>query len=155
MPSLTPDGRRLNGKGSKWIQPLRRLAIYLRDGFTCAYCGKDLHNVAPAARHLDHLEPKVNGANHASENLITACGKCNSRRQHRTVREFVELLVREQFASASNAADAEILFEISGGREEVTRRVRKIRNQARRSMVGPTASAREFIQARTSTRTEN
>jgi 5-methylcytosine-specific restriction endonuclease McrA len=55
MPTLTADGRRLNGRGSKWITKKRRLAIYLRDRFACQYCGQDLHDATPRQVTLDHL----------------------------------------------------------------------------------------------------
>lgn len=80
MPTLTKDGRRLNGKGSKWIRPLRRLAIYLRDGFTCQYCGTDLRDREPRDLTLDHLRAQCSGGTHAESNLVTACFSCNSRR---------------------------------------------------------------------------
>lgn len=81
MPTLTADGRRLNGKGSSWITPVRRLAIYLRDEFECAYCGRDLHDASPRDVTLDHLLPQCEGGTHESANLVTACLACNSRRQ--------------------------------------------------------------------------
>ena len=82
MPSLKPNGKRLNGKGGGWITASRRLALYLRDGFLCSYCGRDLHDAAPREVTLDHLTPQCQGGGHANGNLITACLSCNSRRQH-------------------------------------------------------------------------
>ncbi len=81
MPSLKPNGKRLNGSGSGWITPARRLALYLRDGFLCQYCGTDLHAAPARTVTLDHLTPQCRGGTHASSNLITACLSCNSRRQ--------------------------------------------------------------------------
>jgi 5-methylcytosine-specific restriction endonuclease McrA len=90
MPSLNPiTGRRPNGRGSKWITPQRRLAIYIRDGFTCCYCGRNLKDADRREVTLDHLTPKADGGTHASTNLITACGKCNFRRQDRPWRAFI------------------------------------------------------------------
>jgi len=71
------------GNGSKWIRPAKRLALYLRDGFCCAYCGRDLHGAAPAEVTLDHLRPGHRAGNHGARNLITACRSCNSSRQDR------------------------------------------------------------------------
>jgi 5-methylcytosine-specific restriction endonuclease McrA len=89
MPTLTADGRRLNGKrGGGWITPLKRLAIYIRDGFTCGYCGRDLTEAAPREVSLDHLRPRCHGGGNAATNLITACVKCNSARQHRSWKDF-------------------------------------------------------------------
>lgn len=81
MPSLKPDGSRLNGKGSGWISRTRRIAIYLRDRFACQYCGRDLHDANPREVTLDHLRPQCRGGSHDDANLITACLACNSRRQ--------------------------------------------------------------------------
>ena len=65
------------GRSSKWITPLRRLALYIRDGFTCQYCGRDLRDAEPREVTLDHLRPRCRGGSHADRNLITACGRCN------------------------------------------------------------------------------
>jgi 5-methylcytosine-specific restriction endonuclease McrA len=64
-----------------WIRPAKRLAIYVRDGFTCAYCGTDLRNAAPADVTLDHLLPRSTGGSNSPTNLITCCRSCNSSRQ--------------------------------------------------------------------------
>lgn len=73
--------KRANGKHSgHWISKQRRLAIYLRDNFTCAYCLKNLHDADPRDITLDHLVCRVDGGNHSETNLITACHRCNSRR---------------------------------------------------------------------------
>lgn len=65
----------------RWIRVEKRLAIYLRDGFGCAYCGRDLRNAAPADVTLDHLLPRSAGGNNDATNLVTACRSCNSSRQ--------------------------------------------------------------------------
>lgn len=71
-----------NGNGGgHWIKPARRLAIYLRDRFTCAYCVRDLHDADPRDVTLDHLKTGHFAGNHGSENLITACRSCNSSRR--------------------------------------------------------------------------
>jgi 5-methylcytosine-specific restriction endonuclease McrA len=88
MPTLKPNGQRLNGKGGGWITRTRRLAIYLRDRFTCQYCGRDLHEAQPREVTLDHLTPQCRGGTHAPANLITACLSCNSRRQHTPWRRY-------------------------------------------------------------------
>lgn len=78
---------------SSWIRKERRLAIYIRDRFTCCYCGRDLRDARPVEMGLDHLEDLVDGgghkgANHASTNLVTACRSCNSARGARPWREY-------------------------------------------------------------------
>lgn len=76
------------GRTSKWIRRARRLAIYIRDGFGCLYCGADLREAEPSGIHLDHLTPRVRGGSHKSTNLATACAGCNLARGDRPWREF-------------------------------------------------------------------
>ncbi len=69
-----------------WIRSERRLAINLRDGMACAYCGVDLHGAAPETITLDHLVPRNikvahGGGGNEATNLVTACKSCNSSRQ--------------------------------------------------------------------------
>ena len=73
-------------QGSKWIRREKRLAIYLRDGLCCAYCGSTIEDGASLT--LDHLRPySEQGSNHES-NLITCCQKCNSARGSRSIDQF-------------------------------------------------------------------
>ncbi len=77
-------------RSGHWITPSRRLAIYLRDGFACAYCGKDLRGAAVKASDLtlDHLKARVTGGTDSETNLVTACRACNSQRQDKNWREY-------------------------------------------------------------------
>lgn len=83
-PKLTANG---NG-GSSWIRRDKRLAIYLRDRFQCAYCGRDLHGAPPADVTLDHLNATHSAGNHEATNLVTACRSCNSSRQDKPWRQY-------------------------------------------------------------------
>ena len=73
-------------QGSKWITRERRLAIYLRDGLACVYCGATVEDGATLS--LDHLTPHSHGGTNVSSNLVTACRICNSARSDRSVEEF-------------------------------------------------------------------
>lgn len=68
-------------QGSKWIRQEKRLAIYIRDGFSCAYCGRDLKDAAPQDINLDHLLPRSAGGTNEATNLVTSCKSCNCSRQ--------------------------------------------------------------------------
>ncbi len=68
------------GRSSKWISKVRRFAIYHRDRFQCNYCDF-VGRFDGGGLSLDHIDARYHGANHASENLITACRPCNSARQ--------------------------------------------------------------------------
>ena len=90
---LTPPNARhkialMNEHGSKWIRPEKRLAIYIRDSFACAYCGTDLRNSRPAEVTLDHLTPRSLGGTNDATNLVTACRTCNSSRGNRSLESF-------------------------------------------------------------------
>ena len=79
---------RRKGRSSKWLTRVRRVAIYLRDNFLCAYCGANLAALPPNAVTLDHVRPRSAGGSNASGNLVTACAKCNFSRQNRPVRRY-------------------------------------------------------------------
>lgn len=77
------EGKRRAGAAQpkgRWIRAERRLALYLRDGLACVYCGLDLRDAAPADVTLDHLLPRSAGGTNDATNLVTACRSCNSAR---------------------------------------------------------------------------
>lgn len=53
---------------------LSRRNVYLRDDFTCQYCG-----VRKPSRdlNLDHVTPRSQGGKATWENLVTSCRRCN------------------------------------------------------------------------------
>lgn len=75
----------MNKHGSKWIRPERRFAIYARDGFECVYC---LVDVTVTGATLDHVVCREAMGTHASDNLVTACVSCNSRRRDKAIHLF-------------------------------------------------------------------
>jgi hypothetical protein len=77
-----------NKSGMNWIRQEKRLAIYLRDGLACAYCGLCVENGAKLT--LDHYTPRSEGGSNDAVNLVTACHRCNSARGDRGVAEFAE-----------------------------------------------------------------
>lgn len=81
-----------NKKSGNWITPKKRLAIYLRDGFTCLYCDTDLAKLYLSQWQrditLDHLIPESKGGLNIATNLVTACRSCNSARQDKPISVF-------------------------------------------------------------------
>lgn len=71
-----------------WCRPEKRLAIYLRDHFTCIYCLRDLHGAAPTDITLDHLVSQSEGGSNNPDNLITACRHCNCSRRDQPLSRF-------------------------------------------------------------------
>lgn len=118
--------------GSKWIRPEKRLAIYLRDGLACCYCGQAIEDSGTSLT-LDHLVPRSHGGSNEATNLVTACEKCNKSRQDRDWREFAkavagylntdpEAIIRRISSSRRRAlplAEAKALIERRGSIRQV------------------------------------
>ena len=71
---------------------LTRREIFLRDNYTCQYCGirsKDLT--------LDHVIPRHRGGKHTWENLVSACRNCNHRKGGKYLEEAKMALRRKPF----------------------------------------------------------
>jgi hypothetical protein len=73
---------RKKNQGMNWIRQDKRLAIYLRDGLCCAYCGESVEkNTQDTFKlSLDHLVCVTHGGSNSEGNLITSCMRCNSQR---------------------------------------------------------------------------
>ena len=94
----TMKGRKA-GMGSKWIRTDKRLALYLRDGCACAYCGTPVLPKADAT--LDHvLACELGGTNHES-NLVTACLSCNSAKGAMPMRQWLGHLANKGVDTAA------------------------------------------------------
>lgn len=92
----TRRGTKRAWAGSGWITKSRRLAIYLRDSFTCIYCLRDLHGAAPSDVTLDHVVAWIDGGSDDECNLVTACRACNSSRGDKPVARFCGIETRKQ-----------------------------------------------------------
>jgi 5-methylcytosine-specific restriction endonuclease McrA len=49
--------------------------VFLRDGYTCQYCGDD---VTRKSATLDHVLPASHGGKTTFENTVCACAPCNA-----------------------------------------------------------------------------
>ncbi|MGQ9676709.1 MAG: HNH endonuclease [Chloroflexota bacterium] len=61
---------------------LTRREIFLRDGYTCQYCGTRSRDLT-----IDHVIPRRHGGKHTWENLVSACRACNHRKGGKTLEE--------------------------------------------------------------------
>ncbi|MBI2935838.1 MAG: HNH endonuclease [Chloroflexi bacterium] len=61
---------------------LARREVFLRDNFTCQYCGKQTRELT-----LDHVMPRHRGGAHQWENVVSACIPCNHRKAGHTPAE--------------------------------------------------------------------
>ena len=81
---------RIKGQGSTWIRPVKRLAIYHRDGLACIYCGVTMEEGARLT--LDHVVACDLGGGNSESNLVTACLSCNSAKQAKPLAQFLVML---------------------------------------------------------------
>jgi len=65
----------------QWIRTEKRHAIYLRDGYKCLYCNKNLIDVHVQQRTLDHVIPLSKGGTNDPSNLVTCCKLCNNKKK--------------------------------------------------------------------------
>ena len=101
------------GQGMNWCRPEKRLAIYLRDGLACCYCGSGIEDGAKLT--LDHLLPHSLGGTNDATNLVTACHTCNSARGARDWRDFAAT-VAAYLNHGVKGADIEAHIEIARNR---------------------------------------
>lgn len=79
-------------QGMNWIRQDKRLAIYLRDGCACVYCGEGIEQGATLS--LDHLKTNRSGrASNDAENIVTACTADNSSRGAMPLQKWLDSLV--------------------------------------------------------------
>jgi 5-methylcytosine-specific restriction endonuclease McrA len=69
------------GRASATWHKLREVVLK-RDGYECVYCGADANSV-------DHIVPLKHGGEDHPDNLVAACGICNSRKRDKTVGFFL------------------------------------------------------------------
>ena len=110
-----------------WIRPEKRLAIYVRDGLACCYCGESVEDGAKLT--LDHVKAYSHGGDNAATNLVTCCHRCNSSRGNRPVRTFIRTVAA--YLNHGATADSILrhventrrrVLDIPAAREMMTRR---------------------------------
>ena len=95
----------------RWIRPVKRLAIYLRDGYQCVYCNVDLRGADPREVNLDHVVAKSEGGSNHESNLVTTCRSCNCSRQDKPLSEFCSTEVRRVIRRVTSRQLKPYLFE--------------------------------------------
>lgn len=72
--------------------PFTRRNLFLRDNYTCQYCGRRC-----TTDHLsvDHVQPRSRGGGTSWENCVLACVGCNARKADQTPREAGLRLLRQ------------------------------------------------------------
>lgn len=62
------------------VAPLSRRSLFARDHGRCQYCGS-------AAESIDHVVPRSRGGQHAWDNVVAACRRCNTVKGDRLLAE--------------------------------------------------------------------
>lgn len=104
---------------------LTRQNIFLRDKYTCQYCGKIFRE---SELNLDHVYPRDKGGQMTWENIVTSCIPCNTRKANRLVHEAGMRLLnqprkprwRPLFGLKKQASDQSWQEFISPNREKVS-----------------------------------
>ena len=104
------------GQGSKWIRRDKRLAIYLRDGMACAYCGAVFEDGVGLS--LDHLICSSKGGSNKASNLVTSCISCNSRRRDMPLEDWLISQFGEDAASVARFITEHIAKDLKPYRVE-------------------------------------
>ncbi len=76
---------------------LSKKEIFLRDKYTCQYCGTKSQQLT-----LDHVVPRRQKGAHTWENVVAACSRCNLRKAGFTPEEAKMKLFREPRAPQPN-----------------------------------------------------
>lgn len=71
---------------------LSRREVFLRDKFTCQYCGMKTKDLT-----IDHVVPRHRGGRHTWDNLVSACKSCNHRKGGKAPEEVRMTLIRKPF----------------------------------------------------------
>ncbi len=74
--------------------PFNRENIFVRDDYTCQYCGKKF---SASDLTLDHVYPKSRLGPDIWENLVTCCKECNQYKADKTPKEAGMKLLRRPF----------------------------------------------------------
>jgi len=77
-------------QGMNWITQQKRLAIYLRDGAACCWCGATVEDGVKLS--LDHIVPHSKKGTNDATNLITCCKRCNDSRGARSAKRFAHII---------------------------------------------------------------
>ena len=71
---------------------MSRREIFIRDSYTCQYCGQRTKDLT-----IDHVIPRHLGGQHVWENVVSACKSCNQRKAGRLPRLAGMKLRRQPF----------------------------------------------------------
>jgi len=123
----------------RWIRLEPRLAIYLRDDLTCAWCGQSARDGVELT--LDHCKPRNKGGDNKPSNLVTSCFTCNSSRGEKSLSKFSKIAAKK---NVSRITPKRILSNIASNR---LRHLDKHLAQAKRLLSHPAVAETAMLSA--------
>ncbi len=66
--------------------PLSKRNVFIRDNYTCQYCGK-VFSKHTKSLTIDHVIPKVRNGKNTWDNCVASCKQCNTKKGSRTPSE--------------------------------------------------------------------
>lgn len=91
----------------KPIPKKTRFKVFMRDKFTCQYCGQSAPDVK---LHLDHVKPVSKGGTNDIENLTTSCIDCNLSKSNKELTLATQIMI---YLKNNNACNGEIAHKVS------------------------------------------
>lgn len=92
---------------------LTRKNLYLRDNYTCAYCGRKLKS---SELNIDHIIPRSKGGKHTWENVVCSCYRCNTRKDDMLLEECGMKLLNKPYTPIHNLFNEKKNGKIEGSR---------------------------------------
>lgn len=91
---LTPYRHNIK-RFSKYAPQLKQHALFLRDDYTCQYCGRHVSELnLNEGLTRDHIVPRSRGGLDVWTNVCAACSSCNRKKADRTPKEADMMLRR-------------------------------------------------------------
>jgi hypothetical protein len=88
----------VHNKRGKKLAKWNKHNLYVRDNYTCQYCGRHVSEFGPKeSLTKDHVYPESRGGASSWLNLVTACSTCNGRKDDRTPEEAGMTLLRAPY----------------------------------------------------------
>jgi len=95
VPSIIRVNRKVFDKNRQL--KFSRHNVFLRDSYTCQYCGGVFNSDQLT---LDHVLPLSKGGPKTWENIVTSCSKCNCKKDDKIPKEAGMKLLREPYRPA-------------------------------------------------------
>jgi len=97
------ERKKTQNKTNQVIPNGLRFEVFMRDNFTCRYCGR----MPPeAVLEIDHIIPRSKGGTNGIDNLVTCCRECNQGKRVKIMPQVKAVGIKRKFTykEGSNAS---------------------------------------------------